>query len=58
MKLPNHRPAVVGFENTYAYVVKWNGMNSATVFIRIVKQCMCKVRYAEDLLLKWVGNRF
>ena len=39
--------AAVSFENTYAYVVKWNGLNSAC-FLSALLNNGIKVRYAED----------
>jgi hypothetical protein len=40
-------PAAVSFENTYAYVVKWNGLNSAC-FLSALLNSGIKVRYAEQ----------
>ncbi len=35
------------FENTYAYVAKWNGLNSARFLAELIRQGV-KVRYAEQ----------
>ncbi|MEO6313981.1 MAG: M14 metallopeptidase family protein [Chitinophagaceae bacterium] len=47
------QPAVLSFENTYAYVVKWNGFNSA-VFLSALLNKGIKVRFAEESFK--VGN--
>lgn len=39
-------PVTVSFENTYAYVTRWNGLNSAC-FLSALLNCGVKVRYAE-----------
>ncbi|MEP6748711.1 MAG: M14 metallopeptidase family protein [Bacteroidota bacterium] len=39
-------PAATSFENTYAYVVKWNGLNSAC-FLSAMLNSGIKMRYAE-----------
>ena len=46
-------PVAASFENTYAYVVKWNGLNSAC-FLSAMLNSGIKVRYAE--LAFRVGN--
>ena len=40
-------PATASFENTYAYVVRWNGMGSACFLSSLLKSGI-KVRYAEQ----------
>ncbi|HTL07384.1 MAG TPA: M14 family metallopeptidase [Chitinophagaceae bacterium] len=49
----NAPPALLPFENTYAYVVKWNGLNSA-VFLSAILNKGLRVRYAEAAFK--VGN--
>lgn len=39
--------AAISFENTYAYVVRWNGLNSAC-FLSALLNNGVKVRYAEE----------
>ena len=46
-------PAATSFENTYAWVVKWNGLNSAC-FLSALLNNGIKVRYAEQSFR--VGN--
>ena len=45
--LADAQPIVTNFENTYAWVVKWNGLNSAC-FLSALLNNGVKVRYAEQ----------
>ncbi|MEO5685145.1 MAG: M14 metallopeptidase family protein [Chitinophagaceae bacterium] len=45
--VPETTPVAVSFENTYAYVVKWNGLSSAA-FLSALLTNGIKVRYAEQ----------